>query len=512
MSFDYDVVVIGSTPEGIYAAQKAVLLKARVALVTQSEEEYLNHTSFIYNRCLNELVNSLSKFKSNPWGIWQEAIAIPEVSLLDIRNWANLIQENITTEHSLANLAVLGVDVIYGKGEFCRLPKQAFLVRGCPPNRIRGLVRPVNNREGLSPESNSGACTPRQLRSRNYLLATGAKYKIKSEYQKQFNCLTPDNLWQQNLENFPKNLVIIGDSYRSLELAQGLARLGKKITLATSNKKILAAEAIEASKLFQAQLAADGIKLLLNSPLTQIQLIQDKTWIQLGNYAIETEAIVFTDRREPNITELNLAGVGVKYLQQGIIVNEKLQTTNQAIYACGDLLGGNSLPHIAQYEVDIALKNMFSFPWFKKDYRYLPIVILTQPNLARIGLTNHQLQQNNQDIYVITQHFKSIFQAQITELKTGWCQFIIKDNGEILGCTIICDRAIELINIITMMMQHKIKLTRNPIQGLLKQEIPYITPSFSEILNQVAIAFHQQKIQRNQSLSKRLETWFDWRR
>lgn len=482
MSFDYDVVVIGSTPEGIYAAQKAVLLKARVALVTQAEEEYLNHTLFIYNRCLNELVNSLSKFKSNPWGIWQEAITIPEVSLLDLKNWANLIQENITTEHSLGNLAVLGVDVIYGKGEFCRLPNQAFL---------------VNNR---------------QLRARNYLLATGAKYQLKSDYQKQFNCFTPDDLWQKNLAKFPKKLVIIGDGPRSLELAQGLARLGKNVTLATSNPRILAAECIEASRLFQAQLAADGIQLLLNSSLTQIQLIKDRTWIQLGNHAVETEAIIFTDHREPNIIGLNLAGVGVEYLEQNIMVNQKLQTTNKAIYACGDLLGGNCLPHIAQYEVDIALKNMFSFPWFKKDYRYLPTVILTEPNLARIGLTNNKFQQKNQDIYLVTQHFKSIFQAQITGLKTGWCQFTIKDNGEIIGCTIICDRAVELINIITMMMQHKIKLTRNPIQGLLQQKIPYIAPSFSEILNQVAIAFHQQKIQRNQALSKRLETWFDWRR
>ena len=482
MSFDYDLVVIGSTQEGIYAARKAVLLKARVALVTQAEAEYLNHTSFIYSRCLNEITNSLERVERNIWGIQDETITPPKVTLKEIKNYAKLIQENLTTEHSLSDLAILGVDVIYGKGEFCRLPKQAFL---------------VNNR---------------QLRSRNYLLATGSKYYIKPEYQaQQFNYLTPDDLWQQNLNNLPKSLVIIGDFYRSLELAQGLARLGKQVTLVTSNSLILPGESIAANQLLQAQLAADGIQVLVNSAIKQIKTIDSKTWLQIGDLALETEAIIFTSRRL-NLTGLNIEGVKVKSLKQGIIVNDRLQTTNKSIYACGDLLGGHSLPHMAQYEVDIALKNMFSFPWFKRNYNYLPIVVLTQPSLARVGLTSIDSLPNKQNIYLVKQHFKSISQAQITGITTGWCQLIVKASGEILGCTIICDRAVELINIIAIMMRHKIKLDRNPIRGLLRQEITYVTPSYSEILNQIAIAFHEQKMQRDRGLRNRLETWFDWRR
>ncbi|VEP15907.1 Pyruvate/2-oxoglutarate dehydrogenase complex, dihydrolipoamide dehydrogenase component [Hyella patelloides LEGE 07179] len=483
MLFDYDVVVIGSTPEGIYAAQKAVLLQARTALVTQTEKEYTDYNSFIYNRCLSEITNSVSKFEYNPWGIWQEAITTPKVSLQDIKSYGDLVTENITAEHSLGNLAALGVDVIYGKGEFCRLPKQAFLVGN------------------------------RQLRSRNYLLATGTKYQIENKYQAaQLNCLTPDDLWQKDLNNFPKSLVIVGDSHRSLELAQGLARLGKQVTLTTSNKILLPGEAVAASQLLQAQFAADGITVLLNSSIEQIQAIENKIWLQIGDLALETEVVVFTHKTHLNITGLNLEGVGVTAFFNHISVNEKLQTRNKSIYACGDLLGGDFLPHIAQYQVDIALKNMLSFPWFKTDYRYLPTIILTQPNIARIGLTNLSSQQKKPAIYLVKQHFKSITQAQITGVTTGWCQFIIKANGEILGCTIVGDRSTEIINIVTLMIRHKIKLTRNPIQGLLRQDIPYVTPSYSEIFNQVAIAFHQQKIQRDRKLKNRLATWFDWRK
>lgn len=489
---DYDLVVIGSTLEGIYAAKKAVLLQARVALVTQCDkldDSYLNYAFFINNFSLQEVANSLKKIEQLPWEMWQENQDILKVNLQEIKNYGQLIQENLTAENSLANLAILGVDVIYGKGEFCRLPQQAFL---------------VNNR---------------QLRSRNYLLATSAKYRITSnnQWQEKLNhvqCFTPDNLWQQRLDTIPEKLLIIGDSPRTLDLSQGLARLGKQVILATSNQIILPGESIQANCLLQAQLEADGVTILQNFSFKQLKVVdQNKFFLEIANHSWEAEAVILANQRLPNIKGLNLEGIGVKYLPQGIIVNEKLQTSNQSVYACGDLLGGDSLPHIAQYEVDIALKNMFSFPLFKRNYKHLPKAILTEPNLASIGITEITNQaKQKQEIYLVTQHYKSIIAAQTTGIITGWCQFIIRVDGAILGCTIIGDRAIEMINLIALMMRHKIKLNRNPIQGLLKQEIIYLTPSFTEILNQVTIAFHQQKLQRDRQLRRRLENWFHWRR
>ena len=478
MSFDYDLVVIGSTPEGIYAARKAVLLQARVALVTQTEaERYLDCSSFIYSRLLNEITQC-----RNCWEKEADKTTSSVVSLAEFKSYFNLIRESIITEHSLDELAILGVDVIDGLGEFCRLPKQAFL---------------VNNR---------------RLQSRNYLLATGAKYQSEyREHSAKFNYLTPDDLYHKNPLELPQNLVIVGGTYHSLELAQGLARLGKQVTLVTSNQRLLPGEALATERLLQAQFAADRIEFILNSTIQQIKVIDNQTWLQIGDRALETEAIILTLKINLNIAGLNLDGVGVTSLFKHITVNRKLQTKNKSIYACGELLEANTLPHITQHQVDIALKNMFSFPWFKTDYRYLPIVIATQPEIARVGLANLPAQPNN-SLYLIKQHYKSIMQAQITQSTTGWCQFIIQANGKILGCTIVGDRATELINIVAMMMRYRIKLSRNPIQGLLSQEITYVSPSFSDILNRVAIAFQQQRLQRDRSLRNRLETWFEWRR
>ena len=485
MSFDYDVVIIGNTTEAIYAAKKAVLLQARVALVTQTKEIYPDGNVAIYNHCLSEITNSLARWQSNPWGIWQKTLAIPPVSLQEVKNYGDLVAE--ITIGDFANLAALGVDIVYGRGEFCRLPRQALIVGN------------------------------RKLTSRNYLLAMGADYQVSDRYlarSAELNCLTPKDIWEKAIANIPHNLTILGCSdSESLELAQGLARSGKRVTYVTSSYDTLLPDwAIAASRLLQAQFAADNIEVILNAPLNDIRRLGDKTILQVGKIVLETEAVVFSERTHLNITGLNLEGVGVTGFMKRISVNEKLQTKNQNIYACGELVTQNRLSHVARHQVDIALKNMLSFPWFKTDYRYLPNIILTQPNIASIGLSNIPSQPQKSNLYLIQQHFKTIPAARVTGMTTGWCQCIIKPDGEIVGCTIVGDGSIEIINLIALMMRQKIKLTRNPIKGLLRQDIAYVDRSYSEILDRVAIAFHQQKIQCDRGLKQRLLTWFDWRK
>ena len=322
-----------------------------------------------------------------------------------------------------------------------------------------------------------------------------------------------DILLAKDLASLPDNLIVVGSSSRSLELAQSLTRLGKKIVLITQYKRVLPQEDVEISLLLQAQLEAEGIKILTDSPVTQLREINGKKWLQAGDRAIEADEIIFTDCRQPNIEGLNLAGVEVKYDSCGVRVNHKLQTTNPRIYACGDVLGGYYLNNIAHHEVNIALRNALFLPLFKINYYSLPRAILTQPNLVKIGITETQIKpQERANIYVIKEYFSSISQAQILGATTGLCKLLIHHNGTILGCTLIGDRASELIGEIALMMKYQIKLSSNPIQGLTKLDFLDISPSWAEIWQQAAINFHRQKLQRNQRLSGWLESWFNLRR
>jgi pyruvate/2-oxoglutarate dehydrogenase complex dihydrolipoamide dehydrogenase (E3) component len=318
---------------------------------------------------------------------------------------------------------------------------------------------------------------------------------------------------QKDLASLPKNLVLIGDSFRSLEVVHSLARLGKSITLIIEKERLLPQEDLDVALFLQAHLEAERVKIITNSPIIQIKKIEQKKWLQAGSYAIETDEIIFAGESIPNIDGLNLAGVGVKYQSDRILVNNYLQTTNHQIYACGDLIGGYSLPNLAHYEANIVLKNALFFPWFQVNYHPLPWAIFTEPNLARVGMTETQARQSyGHDFYVIKQYFKSIAQAQILGETTGFLKLLVSPQGEILGCAIIGHQAVELINAIALMIKNKIKLNRNSISGLLQINIPYVYPSFSEILDQAVNAFYQQKLARSKTSLNLLETWFNWRR
>lgn len=482
MAVDYDLVIVGSSYAGIYAAAIAADLKSRVALVTHSDRAYLD----------NELIISQALGEVGRWN-WQQqqnyfatdTDNFPTISLIEAQYWAKEVNINLQAENSLATLAALGVDIIVGRGEFCRLPKLALNVG------------------------------KRKLRSRNYLLATGAYYTYEPiDGAETIKCLTPNDIFQgQDLATLADNLILVGGSARSLELAQTLARFGKQIVFVTQEQRILASEDGEISLLIQAQLEAEGIKILTNSPVSQLREINGQKWLQAGDRALEADEIIFADRRQPNIEGLNLAGVEVKYDTRGVRVNHKLQTTNPCIYACGDIIGVHALNHITRHEINIAVGNALCLPWFKTDYTTLPRGILTQPNLVRIGISEAQIEPKQQnDVYIVREYFKSVTQAQLSGATRGLCKLLIHRRGTILGCSIVGDRAVELIGAIALMMQHKIKLSSYPWQELKTTSFLAISPSCAEILHQAAINFQRQKLQRNSRLSNWLETWFTLRR
>ena len=486
MAVDYDLVIIGSSWEGIYAAKSAVMLQARVALVTQCEMFLPNDT--LINRSVSEVGRLNYRVAEDPFASGSP-IDLPLLSFERAIDWAKEVNEVVQANNSLSSLAALGVDVIVGSGEFCRLPQLGFNVG------------------------------KRKLRSRNFLLATGAIFKPDLNIAPQ-DYVTPRQLGDRDLGNL-KQIIIVGGDPTSLELAQTLARFDKQVTLVVRQPRILPQEDLDLAILIQAQLEAEGIKIYTNCSVTQVKTTDGEKWLQIGIRAFTADEIIFVDCRQPNVEGLNLAGVGVKSDdalrplrdRRRILVNQKLQTTNPNIYACGDLIGGYALPDVTRYEVNLILKNTLFFPWYKTNYYAVPWAIFTQPNLARVGLTQHQAQeQYGNNIYIIKEYFRNLTQAQILDSTSGLCKLIVRENGEILGCGIVGDRAGELIATVALMIQHKIRLDRNPMRGLTSLSIPVVYPSMAEILENSWQNFYHQKLKRNSQILSRLKSWFSFRK
>ncbi len=467
MSVDYDIVIVGGSLAGRDAALKAVQQRAKVALV-----EPLFRHDLIELQGIGEVakvvgINDLTRFVVCDSGNREEKY---QISLEKALLWNSTVAANVNEQLSPAFLAAQGVDVIVGKGCFQASPNLSFI---------------VNNRK---------------LLARSFLLATGSIPAIPNiEGLEKTGFLTLSNIVKVlKSSKPPKSWVILGGTPQSVEMAQSLARLGYGVTLIVNSPLIISPIDSEMAQLLQAQLEVEGIRVLTQSSITQIRLIEDKKWLQVGNIAIETDEILVAVAQQPFIESLNLAAVGVKYNSRGLSVNKKLQTTNHRIYACGDVIGGYNLPNIASYEARIAIKNALFFPKYKINYRAIPWGILTQPTLAQVGLTERQAKNRyGNDILVLRQYFKTLASAQIADKTTGICKIIVSRNGEILGASLLGAEARELINIIALAIAEKIKI--NKLANLAP-----VYSSFSEIIEQTAWEWNKQRFE-----SRRLQDFWD---
>jgi len=500
VSVDYDLVVIGGSQAARYAALAATHLKARVALVEpqQTGENWLM-SGYMYSRTATHIGLVAQQVRdANQFGVHLLADSTEDskdigeqpnrhrlgdrvfvsIRFDEAMQYARSVVSTLEEQNSPAILSSLGVDVIVGSGEFSRKPHLAFVVNG------------------------------RRLRSRAFLIATGSTPAVPEiDGLQDAGYLTPADIWRADITKpLAKNWVVIGGTPTGTEMAQTLARLGADVTLVTSRSRILAKEDQETAFLVQAQLEAEGVRVITDSPITQVRQIESKKWVQAGNKAIETDEILLATRHLPKIESLNLESVGVKFHPRGLHISEKLQTTNSRIYACGDVTGGYQLAYIAEYEAKIALKNALLLPIFKINYREIPYCIFSSPQLARIGMTEEQARgRYGKDVLVLRQYFKSVAAALMIGETTGLCKIVVRGNGEILGASIVGFQAVDLIQAIALAMQQKIKV------GAIA-DFPHISPTLSDITYQAAAEWDKQRLSHNNSLQKFLEGFFNLRR
>ncbi|MEI2578677.1 dihydrolipoyl dehydrogenase family protein [Scytonema sp. PRP1] len=493
MTIDYDVVVIGGSLAGRYAALTASQLRAKVALVEPTTNGALTKLNapyeFISHHALNYISNLAKKLgDATLFGLQTSCADNSEKCQISAHApqamlYAHGVVSNLQEQHSPAVLAAQGVDLILGNGQFESSPHLSFAVDG------------------------------RTLRARSYLLATGSRPAIPEITGLQrTGFLTIPQIWQALSRSTPpkqplKQWVIIGGVPQSIELAQTLARFGYDVTLVVEHPNILPDVDSEIAQMLCYQLEAEGVRVFTKTRVTQVRQIEDKKWLQVGDKAIETDEIVVATAQQPNIESLNLAAVDVKWNQRRLLVNEKLQTTNKRIWACGDVIGGYEFVNIAHYEARVALQNALFFPRLKVNYRHIPWAVFTNPVFAQVGLTEAQAKRrySPDEVIVLRQFFKTLSAAQIRDETTGMCKVIVRPNGEILGASLLGAEASELINVIAMAIAQKIKVNR-------LANLAPLCPSFSEIFEQAALSWSQQKLSRNLAWQECLESFFDFRR
>jgi len=474
MAVDYDLVIIGGGSAGLVAASAGAQLNAKVALV--EKEPQLGGDCLHYG-CVPS--KSLIHAGRVAHEVKHAAMYGIEASIQDIRfrealGHVHRVIDTIQEHDSTERFESLGVEVIYGEGQF--RDRQTFEVNG------------------------------RQLKARTYLIATGGRPGLPPiTGLKEAGYLT--NLTVFDIDQRPHSLAVIGAGPIGCELGQAFARLGSQVTIIASHDRILSKEDPEAARVVQAQMEAEGIQILTETR-AQAVVVEggQKVVITDQGDRLAIDEILVATGRVPNVETLNLQAAGVEVGKAGVVVNAKLQTTNPKIYAAGDVIGGYLFTHVAGYEGAVAMQNALVLPTKKADYRVIPWATFTQPELARVGLTEEQARKRYGDDLMILRHdFDHVDRALAEGAGIGFAKFVTRKNGEILGAHIVGPAAGELIHEVVLAMSYKLKV------GALKSII-HVYPTLAEINSKTALQLTKQTYASNTRLQGILRRFFDFRR
>jgi pyruvate/2-oxoglutarate dehydrogenase complex dihydrolipoamide dehydrogenase (E3) component len=205
-----------------------------------------------------------------------------------------------------------------------------------------------------------------------------------------------------------------------------------------------------------------------------------------GDETIEGSDLLIATGRRPNIDGLALDAAGIKHDPAGIKVDRRLRTTNKRVYAIGDAAGGH-FTHAANYHAGIVIRNaLFRLP-AKVDETLIPSVTFTEPELARVGLTEAQAREQRKSIRVLRWPYHENDRAQAEHDTQGHIKVVTAANGRILGATIVGAHAGELITTWTLALSRRLN-----IRAMTEIVVPY--PTLSEIGKRAAITYFSSSL------------------
>jgi mercury(II) reductase len=470
------VVVIGAGTAGLVTAAGAAGLGAKVALV----ERHL-----MGGDCLNVgCVPSKSIIRpSRAYADVRDAsgfgVNVPEGVEVDfpaVMERMRRIRARISHHDSAWRFQELGVDVFLGEARF-------------------------TGRDAVEVEGKT-------LRFKKAVIATGARAaEPPIEGLAEAGYLTNETIF--SLTERPERLAVIGGGPIGCELAQAFCRLGSEVTIIEMAPQLLTREDQDAAHILSNVLERDGVHLRLNTSIKRVTLAGGKKLLHLqssGNGEVITvDQILVGVGRVPNVEGLNLEAVGVAYdRRDGIVVNDRLQTTNPRIYAAGDVCMKYKFTHAADAAARIVIQNALFLGRKKLSALTVPWCTYTDPEIAHVGLSERSAQERGIPIDTFVIPMSEVDRAIADGEEEGFVKILVKKGtGKILGATIVARHAGEMINEITLAMVKNIGL------GSLSSVIhPY--PTQAEAIKKAADAYNRTRL--TPGIKKLLSRWLAWTR
>jgi len=454
----HDIVVIGGGTAGLVTAAGAAALGARVALV---ERERLGGDC-LWTGCVpsKALIASARRRHLTGHGDWAEAAA-----------WMRDARSRIAPHDDPERFRAMGVDVVFS------------------PARLAGPGR-VEVRD-------------RTLVSKRVVIATGSSPTAPPiPGLEETGYLTHLTAFEQ--ATLPASITMLGGGPIGLELAQTYARLGAKVTVLELLPEVLPNEDPEVGRFIRQQLEAEGVS--VRTGFRAAHVARDgaaKVVCGAHGERIAADEVFVATGRGPNTADLEAERAGVALERGAVRVNARLETTQRGIWGAGDVIGGLQFTHVADYMARIVVQNALTPLKAKASYRVVPWVTYTDPEVARVGLTEAEATARGERVEVFRSDFADLDRAIVDGATAGFAKVVTRRDGRILGATIVARGAGELIMEIVLAMRFHV-----PLQKLAGVIHPY--PTMSEIVRHAAGNWYRERYgdtRRGRLLRRFLRWW-----
>lgn len=475
----YNLVVIGAGTAGLVTAAAAAGLGAKVALVERNRMggDCLN-TGCVPSKTLIRSARAAAAVReAGRFGV--RVPAGVEIDFAAVMERVRSLRAAISPHDSVKRFQELGVDVFLGEGRFT----------GPGTLEVGGKV----------------------LRFRRAVIATGARVAMPGvRGLESVPYLTHETVW--SLTEQPRRMAILGGGPIGCELAQAFARLGTQVTVFHSHSGILDKEDADAAAVVRTSLEHDGVRFQLGVRVESASRDASGS-IRLGfktaagavEHAEGFDTLLVATGRRPNVSGLGLEAVGVAFdPRRGVVVNDRLQSTNPDIYAAGDVCLSHQFTHAADFSARIVVQNALFYGRKKAGALLIPRATYTDPEVASVGLTQRNAQETGTAVTAFERPFSEVDRARTDDEGGGFVRILVATGTDrIVGATIVGPHAGDMISEVSVAMQSGIGL------GSLASVIhPY--PTLAEAIRQCGDRYNRTRL--TPRVKAWMERWLRWTR
>lgn len=438
MKYDYDVIVLGGGAAGLTSAGLAASFGAKTALI---EARKLGGDCTWYGCVPSKALLQAAKIShlfnsSEKYGIVGQK---SEINIEKVLSKVHSIQNHIYNDADHPDIyKKLGIEVINAKGKF--LDRNKIL---------------ITNQDDNSEKIISG---------KFIFISTGSSPFIPPiKGISEIDYLTNENIF--SIKELPKELLVVGGGPIGCEMAQAFLRLGSKVSIVDISDRILNNDDSEHSEILKKSLEEEGITFHLKTVVEEFIKDGNKIKVKLTKEGKSTfyqfDKVLISSGRKPNIMNLDVEKVGIKFTNKGIITDQSGRTNIKNIFAVGDCAGSFQFTHYAEH---MAKKTM-STALLKIPFKFEPQNIVwstyTDPEVAHVGLTRVELEKKKIKYKIYRFPFAKIDRAITESNSNGWIKVYAKEfNGKIYGVDIVGTNAGEMINEFALAIKNNISLRK----------------------------------------------------